>query len=442
MLWFRRIAGPDTPLFQGDCVKRCLLVLVLLTLASACCASDWPRWRGPEGNGRVPSGVPVPQVLPADPVVVWHIPVGAGCASPVVSNGKVFYQDNVDKKETLHAAEVATGKELWRATIDDVFVDFQSAPGPRCTPVVDGDLVFAQSSKGEFQCLRVADGKLVWRVSFVKDLGAVFIGEEDDASGASRHGNTGSAMVDGNDILVAVGGRTGASVVCFEKRTGKIVWKSQNDIAGHSGPIVAKIGGVKQVVSFTAEGLLGLDRATGALLWRGPIKTRLSRHVTTPVVVGDVAVAGSYTSGLMGYRVTRDSAGFHAERAWTSNECTVNYSSPVAIGSYLYCIGPMSSLFCLDARTGQRAWGELRFFNDMVHSEYAAFLVMKDNLLILTDNGQLLLVAVTPKEAKTISKVTVCGKNWCNPAYADGRLYLRDEKELKCIELLARGAAK
>jgi outer membrane protein assembly factor BamB len=417
-------------------MKRNILIIALLVPGVWCRADDWPRWRGPEGTGHVSSGVAVPAKLPDAPKVVWHKKIGNGLSSPVVSGGKVFYMDNQQDKETVHAADVASGDELWSAPIDEIFTDMQSSPGPRCTPLVDGDRVYAQSCRGEFQCLNAADGKRVWGVNFVKDFGAVFIGEQGSATGASRHGYTGSAVVDGDRIFVGVGGVNGASVVCFNKRNGHVIWKSQNDIPGHSGPVIATIAGVKQVISFTSEAVIGLNASDGALLWRSPVTTRLGRHVTTPVVVDDVVVVGSYTAGLIGIRISRQGDGFHAERAWTAANLGVNFSSPVAVGHYLYGIGPANTLFCVDIRTGEKTWAGERFFGDMVHTGYASFMVMKNNLLILTDGGQLLLVAADPKACRPISRASVCGNNWCNPAYAGGKLYLRDGQEQLCVQLM------
>ncbi|PYJ81649.1 MAG: hypothetical protein DME22_20660, partial [Verrucomicrobia bacterium] len=136
-------------------------------------ASDWPQWRGPLRTGRVPDGGAVPSKLPDDPKIVWRIKVGEGLASPVVAGGKVFYFDNPGGRETLHALDSADAKELWKKEIDDPFRDMQGPSGPRCTPVVDGDRVYALSCKGELQCLNVTDGQLIWRTNFTNDFGAV-----------------------------------------------------------------------------------------------------------------------------------------------------------------------------------------------------------------------------------------------------------------------------
>lgn len=142
-------------------LSHALFLSIVATVAGPLHADDWPQWRGPDRTGHVPAGVPVPKELPAAPKVVWKIQAGFGLASPVVANGKVVYLDAQDDKETVHAVDAATGKPLWSAELDETFKDSQSAAGPRCTPLINGDLVFAQSCRGHLKCLSAANGKLV-----------------------------------------------------------------------------------------------------------------------------------------------------------------------------------------------------------------------------------------------------------------------------------------
>ncbi len=399
-------------------------------------SADWPQWRGPERTGYVPSGVPVPKTLPAEAKVVWRMKIGEGLASPIVAGGKVFYTDNTEAKETIHGADAATGKILWSTPIDDPFKDSQGPFGPRCTPVTDGERVYAQSCRGELQCVSATDGKLIWRVNYSKDFGAIFSGEKGQAAGASRHGNDGSPILDGPNLIALVGSTNGAGVVCFNKATGAVVWKSLNDPAAYAPPIVATIAGVKQSVCFLADGVLGLDTRTGKLLWRVLLKTALARHVITPVVVDDTVYVASHQIGLIAVKISRTADGLEATKQWASKEAAFNFASPVAVGQHLYGVGPSKNLVCADAKTGQLAWSKEAFFTTDGSKAFASFLVMDKNILVLTDSGQLVLLAAAPGAYQEISRLQVCGVNWCNPAYADGKLYLRDARELICLDLL------
>ncbi len=386
-------------------------------------------------SGFVPSSVAVPTALPAEPKLLWSIKMGEGVGSPVVCSSRVYCLDNRDEKETLCAYTLADGAELWHVAIDEVITD-GIGTGPRGTPVVDGNRVYVQSCRGDFHCLNAADGKPIWHVNYVKDLGAVFTGEKGQAAGASRHGYTGPPLIDGERIIVGVGGQHGASVVAFDKTNGNILWKSQDDVPGYGGPTILKVAGVRQVVAFEAEGLMGLDAVDGKFLWRVPIKTSFGRHVTTPIASDDMVVVSSHQAGLMGFRVSGKLAAMKAEQAWVSKDLAINFADPVLIGRHMYGVGPKKKLFCLDIETGKESWAKSSVLASP--AAFASILVMGKNLFILNDNGQAYWIAADPKECRSIGSTKICDKNWCNPAYVDGKLLVRDHESLRCVQLLEK----
>jgi len=409
-------------------------------LAASTKAADWPQWRGPERTGHVARGDRVPISLPTTPRVVWQVEIGPGLASPVVASGKVFYFDNRAGKETLHALDAQDARELWRAEVDDTFADEQGPSGPRCTPVVDGDLVYAQSGKGELLCLSVADGSRRWHVNFTNEFGAVFFGEDTPVPGAAEHGYTAAPVVADHRLIACPGGTNGVGVVCFEKLTGKVIWKSQKDRAAYAAPIIASLGGVRQAVCFTVEGVIGLTLEDGKLLWRVPLKTPYGRNCTTPVVVEDWVLVASYRAGLVGIKVSPEGAGLKAERAWVNKNLTMNFSSPVAIGNHLFGLGPGKRITCAEVATGSIAWSKEGYVTSSAEVAYASFLVLGANLLVCTDGGEAVLLAGDPKASAELGRAKVCGENWSSPAYANGRLYLQDgikkEGTLRCLELI------
>ena len=427
-------------------LNEVLLLGVLTSFATHLRGEDWPQWRGPLRTGHVSAGARVPIALPSDPKTVWRLKVGEGFASPVVAGGKVFYFDNQAGKETLHAIKAADHQELWRVSADDVFQDEQGPPGPRCTPLVDGELVYAQSGLGELQCLRVADGQRVWRVNFRKDFGAAFLGEDSKIPGAAEHGYTAAPVVDGERLFACVGGTNGAGMVCFAKRTGQVLWQSQDDLAAYAAPMVATLAGVKQAVFFTVNGLVGLTLAEGKPLWRVEIKTSYGRNVSTPVIADDWVVAGSYRAGLLGVKLAPDGSGVKVDTVWTNKSLALNFSSPIAVGRHLYGLGPAKNLFCVEIATGRLAWSKEGYFNSSPNTPHAAFLGTGNNILVCTDVGQLVLMAADPAAFHELGRAQACGFNWCNPAYADGRLYVRDGLKttgnLFCVELLRPRSAE
>lgn len=334
--------------------------------------------------------------------------------------------DAEDGREVVRAFRAEDGEVLWSADLDAVFGDQQGPEGPRNTAVVDAERVYAVSCRGELKCLSLDDGKLLWRVNFVDDLGAEFIGEKGKAEGAVRHGNDGSPLVDGPHLIVSAGGANGHSVVCFDKLNGKVIWHAQNDVAGYGSPVVADIAGVKQVVVFTAEGTIGLRRDNGELLWRVPMETAFGRHVMNPVIHDDVVVVGSHTAGLTGIKITRTGDAFSAENAWVNKDAAPNFSHPVANGRFLFGLGPDKQVVCVDMETGELHWSHSGNIITSASKAYSGFINAQGNILQLTDAGELILFRASPGQYEQLGRVQVAGVNWCSPALSDGVLYLRD----------------
>ena len=396
--------------------------LVLVSVGAA----DWPRWRGPAGDGHAPGGTPILPDLPPEPRILWQVPAGPGLASPVVGGGVVLAFDTQDGQETLRALDAISGVERWRAAIDAPFSDSQGPTGPRCTPLIDGDRAYAVSCRGELQCRTLMDGRKLWQVNYGNDFGAVFVGEKGNTPGAARHGNNGSPLVDGHHLIACAGGTNGAGVVCLDKLTGAVVWKSLSDQAGYAPPVVAELAGRRQVIVFTADGLVGLDRRDGRELWRVPVKTAFARHVATPLVQGELVIAGSHQSGLLGVRVVHEGNEWKATTVWARKDAAPNFSSPVLVGDRVYGLGPVKNVVCVNADTGALDWSESGLVSTSADKAYSAFLVVGTHILLLTDTGELVLFAADPAAYRELGRAQITGVNWCNPAFANEVLYLRD----------------
>ncbi len=425
-------------------VTRSLSIAIMLAVTHGF-AGDWPGWLGPARDGHAAAGSVVPKSLPLDPQRVWSLKIGDGHAPPVIAGDKVFYLDTQEGKEVAHAIDKNTGREIWRAPLDDGFKNGQTKPGPRAAPLVDGDRVYVQSCLGELRCLAVADGQLKWRVNFTKEFHAEVPAEKGLAKGAQRHGFTAAPWVDGDRLIALVGDTNGAGMVCFDKFTGKVLWQSLNDRAANAAPITALIAGSepKQVVAFTVEGLIGVNLQTGELLWRIPLTTTHGRHVTTPIIDGSIVMVASKENSLMGVELAPEpvvtkpgSPKWKASIKWQTKNHLVNFSSLVAVGGYVYGLGPNKNLFCVETKTGKPMWSQEGFTLKPAENAHLAIIVLGENLLILTETGELVLVAAEPKEFKELGRAQVCRANWCNPAYADGKLFFRDDRELICVDLL------
>jgi outer membrane protein assembly factor BamB len=411
-----------------------LFACLLLNFSPTVPAADWPQWRGPDRTGRVPADSPVPALLAAEPKMVWRLEIGGGFSSPVVAGGKLAYLDGREGREVAHLLDAKTGKELWSVPYAEEFQD-EWGPGPRSTPIMDGDRLYAQSCNGEFRCFNLADGKTIWGTSFEKDFGVKFLGSKSQEGTATRRGNNGSGVIDGNRLILPVGGTSGASLVCFDKRTGKVIWKSQDDEAAYSSLMIATLAGVKQVVAFTAEALMGVAVADGRLLWRVPLRTNAKRHAASPVIFGDTVTVNSHTIGTLCFKIMKDGEGQKVSQFWADKELKTNLATPALVDHYLFNQGAGKDYVCVDALTGAEMWRQNGFGDNVSFT-----IDLGKDLLVLTDKGELVLLAADPAKYVEKGRAQVCGKTWTHPAYADGKLYVREGLDhgwkLTCFDLM------
>jgi outer membrane protein assembly factor BamB len=416
----------------------CLALLAIVTSISS--RADWPQWRGPDRSGHVPPGVPVPATLPGELKTLWKNKIGEGHSSPVVFKDQLVYIDEQGDREVVHLLDARTGRPRWSVPFAEAYRD-EFGPGARATPVIDGDRVYVQSCKGEFQCLSLADGKQIWRTNYETDYGAVFFGQLPANAAARRRGHAASPLIDEDRILLQPGGTNGAGIVCFNKYSGEVLWKSQSDEAGYSSPILATLAGVKQAVVYTGDRLIGLDRLTGALLWEAPYRTAAKRHVVTPALVGDSVIVSSHTIGMVCNTISKEGGKLKATETWANKPLKINTASFVAVDGYLYGLGATRNYVCVDAATGKIAWSQPGFADEPTRA-YASTLVLGKNLLILTDQGELVMIAADPEKYREIGRTQACGKTWSLPAYVNGKLYVRDSRDLVCYELLEAAAGR
>lgn len=420
---------------------RFLLVLLSLALggplvsASDATSADWPQWRGPLRDGHAAPATPVPEKLAADLKPRWKIAIGGGFSGPIAAGGKVVFLDEHDGQETAHLLDAATGRELWRVPYTAAFGD-EWGPGPRATPLIDDDRLYVQSCSGELRCLALANGRIIWRTNFA-DFGAKFLGNAAREGTASRRGNNGSGVIDGEHFVVPVGSTNGASLVCFDKLSGRVLWQSGSDEAAYSSLVTAPLAGIRQVVAFTAEALLGADLATGRVLWRVPLKTFAKRHAATPVIRGDTVTVNSHTFGTICFQISKDGTALKATELWANKSLKVNLASFVLVGGHLYGAGANKDFVCVDAATGAVKWSAPGFGRNT--RDYASTIAVGNRLIVLTEAGTLHLLEANPEKFVSLGQTQVCGDTWSFPAYASGRLFVRDRRELQCLPLVDGG---
>ena len=409
-----------------------------LALTFSAHAVDWPQWRGPNRDATVVDKSHAITKLSAEPKVLWKIPAGPGQSSPVMAGGKLVYLDAQNDQETAHCVDAATGKSIWSVPVGPrVIFSPDYGGGPRCTPLIDGDRVYAQTGAGEFRCLSLADGRTRWKISFGDDYGATWFGNKSGDSAAKetaarRHGNNGSAVIDGERIFVPVGSPEKGTLVAFDKKTGKEIWRAGSDNAAYSSVMVGTLAGVRQVVHFTADALMGVDADKGKVLWRVPLKTGAKRHACTPVIADDSVTVASTSIGTLRFGITKSGGEFKAEPIWSALPLKTILGTPTLLQNHLYTLGASdrASLVCLDFADGKQLWAQPGF------GDYASITAVNDKLLALTSSGELILLNANPASYEELGRAQVCAKTWASPAYADGKIYVKDENSLTALALV------
>lgn len=409
-----------------ETVARLLLPAIAACTLSRCCA-DWPGWRGAARDGFTRQALPAALNAPASPA--WKIPTGHGYAGAVVSGGTLVYVDDQGGSETAHALDAGTGRERWRTPYAPAWSD-EFEPGPRCTPLIDGDRVYVQSAQGRFACLDLKDGQSLWGFDF-KDLGMTWQSDRQGGVGAAvRRGHTGSPVIEGDRIFVQTGATGGRSIVALDKHTGKTLWQALDDHTSYSSPVIGTLAGRRQFVTATCEGLVGLDVADGRLLWRTPFKTGANRNVLTPIVSGDEVVFASHTTGLRCQQISAKDGAFTSTERWFNRRVRINLPTPVRVGGHLYGIGNAREYVCVDIATGEVRWTATGGFG-----EVAGTVADGRRLLVLLDSGEVRLLAANPDRLEELGRFQACGKTYSHPAWSDATLFVRDPASLTAWKL-------
>ncbi len=362
------------------------------------------------------------------PKLIWQTTtLGAGFSTPAVSHGKIYLLGTRNGKEHVIALDAAAaGKELWTAELGPIRAGGPANyPGPRSTPTVDGDLIYALGSEGDLACLSRA-GKIVWHRHLVQDLGGL----------PGTWGYAESPLIDG-DLVVCTPGSPRATLVALNKKTGAVVWKAavpQGIQAAYSSPIVATVGRVRQYVQFLEGCLAGVDARDGKLLWSYDGVLGLANCSTPLFHEGHVFVTAVGRPGKAGgslLQLKADKNVMTATEVYRNNDLANQYGGIVLVGGCLYGTNN-SELVCVDFKSGQTKWKH--------HAVGKGCLTAADGHLYLRgDGGPIALVAVSPAGYTEKSRFNPPHRGQfaarAHPVIVDGRLYLRDQDALLCYDL-------
>jgi outer membrane protein assembly factor BamB len=415
----------------GSLAALLLLALPLTAQDPARKAYDWPQWRGPNRDGVSKETGLLPRWPDDGPKLLWATKgIGRGFSSVTVADGRIFTISDRKRDCVVLAFDEVTGQELWARRIAPAQGD-----GPRCTPTVDGDRVYALSRQGELVCLRAEDGAVRWHTSYKRDLGGHMMSGWDYSE---------SPLVDGEKLIVTPGG-DGAALVALNKLTGEVIWKAPVKNAGGSGyasVVVTEVGGVRQYITLLGHsgGIVGVDARDGKLLWRYNKMANGTANIPTPIVRGDLVFTSTgYGAGSALLQLVPTQTGIAVKERYFLKGRTLqnHHGGMVLVGEYLYGGHGHNDgqPFCLNMKTGEFAWAPRRGPG----GGSAAVVYADGNVYFRYEDGVMALIEATPQSYRLKSSFPLPRytgtPSWPHPVIANGRLYIRGNDVLLCYDV-------
>jgi len=428
------------------------MTLCLITLTSLARADDWPQWMGPQRDN-VWRETGLLEAFPEDgPKVVWRMPVAGGYAGPAVAAGKVFVTDyvtaddvkidNFDRKassgiERLLCLDEKTGTELWKHESPAKYTISYPA-GPRTTPIVHNGKVYAQGAEGMLVCLAIETGKPLWS----KDLKAVY------KTKAALWGYASQPLLDGDKLIVLAGGE-GTHCVALHKDTGEEIWRTgTGKEQGYSPPVIIKQAGARQLILTRPDAVYAVDPETGKELWSQEYTADNGSIIMTPIQVGNYLFVAGYNNRNLMLELATDAPG--ARTLWRDKP--KHAMSPINVQPFLmdgliYGMDSDGELRCMDVPDGNIKWATPQPLSRRKLGSGTVFLVRQgetNRFWMFAETGDLILGELSSKGFRELSRTHLIAPTnfafgrevvWCAPAFANRRIYVRNDKELLCVDL-------
>lgn len=401
---------------------RNVVSLFCLILASVAEADDWPQFLGPNRTGVSAESGLLAQWPTDGPPQLWRVPCVGGLSGISVV-GDVAFTMTQQADQAVTAFDVRTGKQLWRTPIAPAYKN-QMGNGSRATPTVVDGSVYAFTGGGVLAAIEVNSGRLKWKKAVVEELGGK----------PAEYGMASSPLVYENLVIVTAGVE-GAAIVACDTGTGQVRWKAGNDSAGYSSPITAKLDGVSQCIAFTGNSVCGYSLEDGKRLWSYQFVTDYECNIAVPVILGDrVLISAGENHGSVLLEPGKDSVKEVWKSFGKSSSLRAEWQTPIRIGDHLFALdnqgsaGPITNLNCVEVSSGKRVWQQRRFGKSNMT-------LAGGRLWFTTMKGELVLVEPSPKEFRELGRKRYLGMTRQAPAIANGRLFIRDERELVCLDI-------
>lgn len=403
-------------------------LLVVALFATALVAADWPQWRGPNRDD-----VSREQDLQAEwaadgPSKLWlSDKVGLGYSGFAVVGDTLYTLGADDENESVIAVNVADGSVKWSTPIGERLKNGWG-DGPRSTPTIDGDRLYALSGRGALACLNLADGSEVWKVE-MKDFGGK----------TPNWGYCESPLIDGEKCLCTPGGSDGA-ILALNKTTGEQIWQSKDftDGAQYASIIAIEHGGKRQYVQLTQQNLVGVDAANGDVLWETGFEGRTA-VIPTPIYHdGCVYVASGYGAGCKMVKLNDTK---EPEEIYVNKNMTNHHGGVVLVGEHLYGYSDGKGWICQDFKTGEIVWSEKNKLGK------GSLTCAGGKLYLYSERGgEVVLIDASPDGFNEHGRFKIDpqstqrsqrGAIWTHPVVANGKLFLRDQELLAAYDIRA-----
>ncbi len=380
-------------------------------------APSWSQWRGPARDG-VASSFTVPTAWPAQLTRRWQVPVGLGHASPVVSGNRVVVHTRQGTRELVSAFDLQSGKPLWQDGVEAPYTMNSAAtghgPGPKSTPAIADGRVFTLGISGIFSAHDLATGKLLWR--------------KNAPPAPPEFGTAASPLVDGSTVIAFLGGAGAGALTALDAATGTVKWRWTGDGPGYASPILATLVGTRQVITQSQSKLVGVDAASGQLLWELAIKTPYEQNSVTPMVMGDLVLYAGLENPTVALRITKTGAKWTTAAAWRNQEVAMYMSSPAVSGTAIYGLSTKNrgQFFALDATSGKTLW-----LTRGREAENAAIVRAGEFLLMTTTNSELVVARANPARFEEVKRYPVADSAmWAHPAFTERTIIVKDLDKL------------
>jgi outer membrane protein assembly factor BamB len=396
---------------------------------------DWPQFLGPKRDGIVRDKGLNLDWKAKMPATLWKVPIGNGFSSVIVVKDKIYTQAKRGLRDGVVCLDAKDGQENWFFDAVPSYIDTQKhGSGPRSTPTYHQGKLYCLFPMGELFCLTTG-GKKVWQANIFKDTGAKNLAGQVFYWGVSM-----SPLVDGDLVIVQPGGTKNNSVAAYHKDTGKLAWTAGSDPIGYASPIAITVGGQKQLIVPTGQSVLGIESTKGQVLWRFPFGNEFNATCATPVWSNDLLfISAAYGTGSAALEIIPPDKNGAAKNwtvraKWKNKKVMQNLmaTSMVVDGRVYGCSGDLAAMFlrCLDLSTGAVKWEQ------RVEGRYS-LMALDGHVLCINERGSLLLIEAQPREFTVKAELPkLLGyKTWATPAFAAGKLYLRDDRHLLCLDL-------